>query len=386
MRKVLAILIFLAWPLSAWAGSGTSDNPMTLGAYASAVSTVPPFASTSTWNTPVANLTGTSFTSLGAQLSGFNAAISPWPQAGWVSIYYAQSSDPTVQIYYNPNIWTNIANGTWLISGNSPTVEAKIMAGATTTWGGHTFNQYSTADVTGATCVAPANYHAQTSNYWTPTPQVPASAIPSPGADSHMAVFQPNGWALETMGTIRLSNGNIVCMYASYTWPESYGTGFQNGRRASMIPNYAGVIRNGELISGTISHALSVDIGQNALKRQINWPAYTVDMNNSYSGAIPYGALLALPSSLNISTLGLTTPLGVAIANAAKTYGMYVVDASSNNEFVINSEVAASDLPGWSGPAQADLAAIMNVLQLVTFTPGADDSPLTPPTKLQLIN
>jgi hypothetical protein len=335
-----------------------------------APSTTAPFASSSTWKTPVANLTGALFTSLGSALSGTitNPTISPWPKAGWVSIYSAQSSDPVVQLYFNPDAWTNIANGAWLNSGNSPAVEAAIMAGSSTTWP-TTWNQYSTADVTGVTQVAPSSYHSQQSNYWSATPNVPATAVPAFGADGHMTVFQPNGWALETMGTIRLSNGNIACMYASYTWPGSNGTGYQNGRRASMVPNYAGLIRNGELASGTIAHALAVSLPENAIKRQINWPAYAVDMSNSYSGAVPYGALLALPPSLNISTLGLTTPLGSAIANAAKTYGMYVVDATAPGTFIVDTEVAASDLPGWSGPEQADLTAIIKALQLVAFTP-----------------
>lgn len=380
MNRVLVIfIIILAWPLSALArGSG----PTTLGANGNAVSFIRPFASKSVWNTPVANLPGISFTPLGTELNGFTVDISPWIRAGWVGIYYARSSDPTVKLYYNPNTWTNIANGIWKISGNSPTVEAEITAGVTTAWGGYTFNQYSTADVTGSTHTAPPGYHPQQSYYWTPTPKVPISAIPAPGADSHIAVFQPNGWVLETMGTIRMSNGNIVCMYASFTWSYSNGSGFQNGRRASMISNYAGVIRNGELTSGTISHAMSVDIGQNALKRQINWPAYSVDMNNRYTGTIPYGALLALPPNLNIATMGLKTPFGRAIAKAAKIYGMYVVDASSTNEFIINSEVAASDLPAYTWSEQCDLTAIVHALQLVTFTAGTDADPILPTSSL----
>jgi hypothetical protein len=149
-----------------------------------------------------------------------------------------------------------------------------------------------------------------------------------------------------------------------------------------MISNYAGVIRNGELTSGTISHAMSVDIGQNALKRQINWPAYSVDMNNRYTGTIPYGALLALPPNLNIATMGLKTPFGRAIAKAAQIYGMYVVDASSTNEFIINSEVAASDLPAYTWSEQCDLTAIVHALQLVTFTAGTDADPILPTSSL----
>jgi hypothetical protein len=48
---------------------------------------------------------------------------------------------------------------------------------------------------------------------------------------------------------------------------------------------------------------------------------------------------------------------------------MYVVDATAPGTFIVDTEVAASDLPGWSGPEQADLTAIIKALQLVAFTP-----------------
>jgi hypothetical protein len=222
------------------------------------------------------------------------------------------------------------------------------------------------------------NYHSQQNYYWTSTPNVPTSAVPAAGADGHLAVFQPNGWVLETFATIRLSNGNIVCGYAGYTWPQTNGSGFQSGRRATMIPNYAGVIRNGELTSGIIRHALALSLPQGAIKRQISWPAYAVDTSNNYSGTlIPFGALLVIPPSTTNSDLGIKTPLGAAIANAARTYGAYVVDSTAPGTSIFDTEVAASDLPSWSGLAEDDLQSIMNALELAIFTPGTDSVPMS---------
>ncbi len=358
--------------------TATSISDSTTSASASVV-IIPAqvFRATSPWNTPAANLPAVSYSPVGTAISGSvtNPSISPWSKAGWVAIYSAQVTDPTVQLYFNPNTWTNIANGTWLNSGNSPAVEATILASSSAAWP-TSWNYYSTTDVTGKSQLPPASYHLQQNYYWTPTPRLPASALPADGADGHLAVFQPNGWVLETFATIRLSNGDIVCGYASYTWSQSDGTGFQDGRRASMIPNYAGVIRNGELTSGIIRHALALSLPQKAIARTINWPAYAVDMNNSYSGsAIPFGALLVIPANITNATLGIKTPLGVAIANAVRTYGAYVVDSTSSGSIIFDTEAGATDLPPWSSAAEADLRSIINALELASVRPGRDSIP-----------
>jgi hypothetical protein len=149
-----------------------------------------------------------------------------------------------------------------------------------------------------------------------------------------------------------------------------------------MIPNYAGVIRNGELASGVIPHALALDLPQSAVKRQIRWPAYAVDTTNNYSGTlIPFGALLVIPPGITNADLGITTPLGTAIANALRTYGAYVVDSTDPGLSIFDTEVASTDLPSWSGPAEADLRSIMNALELATFTPGTDSLPTSQTSK-----
>lgn len=338
-----------------------------------------PFASGAIWNTPVASLPGASFSSVGTAISAVvtNPTISPWPGAGWVSVYQAQTTDPSVPVLYNASAEINLLNSTWKSSGNSGTVEAAILASSSATWPSN-WNIYSTTDVTGATHLAPTSYHLQQSYFWSPKANVPSAALPSPGADSHMAVFQPNGWVLETYATIILSTGQVVCLYASYTWPNTNGTGFQDGRRATMVPNYAGLIRNGEYTSGTIPHALALDLPPAAIKRAINFPALAVDDNNSYTGTvIPEGALLAIPSGTTNASLGITTTLGTIIANACRTYGAYLVDETGTAESIFDTSVDATDLPAYSGPEAADLQAIMNALQLVTFTAGTDTIPGT---------
>ena len=348
-----------------------------LAVSASAQTYTHPFASTSPWNTPVANLSGASYSSVGTQLSGNvnNPILSDWLQFS-TAIYQAKSTDPVTTLYYNVNAENNLVNGTWKSSGNSPTVEAAIIASSDQTWGGFGCNFYSTTDVTGATYACPSSFHSRANYYWSNTANLPTGALPAPGASAHMAVWQPNGWVLETFGTIILSNGNVVAVAASYSWPNSNGTGYQSGRRATMLPNYAGLMRQGESTAGGFNHALGLVLPPQAEHQAIAWPATTVDRSNFYTGTtIPMGGLLAIPAGTTNAALGITTTVGAQIANAMRTYGGYVTDTAGTNVFEFLEDSNATDLPAYSGPLAADLQAIVNSLQLVTFTPGTDSSP-----------
>jgi hypothetical protein len=92
-----------------------------------------------------------------------------------------------------------------------------------------------------------------------------------------------------------------------------------------LIPNYAGLIREGEVASGSIEHALACTFPAALLAPRVVFPATAFDMNDGYKGTVPMGALLALPASLDLSSLKLS-PGGLVIARAAQRYGIYVVD------------------------------------------------------------
>jgi hypothetical protein len=323
-----------------------------------------PFSDDSPWNTPVAKYKSVAQRATTA-FSGFMPAMSNWPGALWVSMYQAKPSDPTVNLYYNADAWINVANGRWKRSGNSTAIEAEIRAGMNQKWDGYQGNMYSTT--TAGISALPTSYHKRESTYWTLQPRVPANALPSTDADGHMTVFQPNGWALEMLAPIRLSNGDIVTLFASYTDPTGLGVGDANGRRASMVPNYAGLLRDGELGSGHIAHALVVGVGPEALAKSVVWPATAMDRETSnYRGPLPMGAFLTIPAGVDIAKLGLQTPQGRTLAKAAQEYGMYVTDQTGPRYFLILSEKNSSDVPAWNGPLDQDLRAIMAQLQVTT--------------------
>lgn len=69
-------------------------------------------------------------------------------------------------------------------------------------------------------------------------------------------IYQPNGLVLECYAAVVCANGDVICEMAGFTDPTGDGTGANNGRTASLLNCYAGLIRAGEVASGRISHAM----------------------------------------------------------------------------------------------------------------------------------
>lgn len=114
--------------------------------------------------------------------------------------------------------------------------------------------------------------------------------------------------------------------------------GARTGTSASGVAGMFGLLRGHEVNAAgyKIQHALQMALdGQGKcgmmLKKQAVWPAVSTDgfcKSGGYcTGAIPYGALLALPPSVNVDSLGLSEP-GKRLAKALQDYGVYVVDNS----------------------------------------------------------
>jgi hypothetical protein len=107
------------------------------------------------------------------------------------------------------------------------------------------------------------------------------------------------------------------------------------------------------------------------------WPANSEDGNATYEGSIPMGSLFAIPSSVNLNSLGLS-PGGLAVAKAMRDYGVYIVDASEN--FTLFAEPSAENL---LTAARADLETLRAQLRPVTnntpSTPGGGGTPIAAP-------
>lgn len=322
-----------------------------------------PFSATSRWNTPITGYSNVTWASTSA-MSGFGTFFSTWSKSGWSSVSQATDADPLVTLYFNYDAWRNVKSGAWKRSGNSAAVEKQIRASSDQAWRSYQGNQYSTTDPSGYKM--PAVFHKRTDPYWSLKARVPANALPTPNADGHMTIFQPNGWVLETYATIKLSNGDLVSIFASYTDGRGDGTGAANGRRAAMIPNYAGLIRNGEISSGQISHAMALILGPEALAKAVVWPAAAMDRSPSnYTGSLPMGTMLAIKPTVDVNSLGLSTTAGKIIAKAAQTYGFVVVDRGGSKAFHVATEQQAADVPGSSSGLKSDLAKIRDRLSIV---------------------
>jgi hypothetical protein len=395
----------------AYNGSGNSNFTNAASATTLANSSPPPtadrdwrlwpFSSTSPWNYPIGN--GARYASV--SLTSITASISfkQWTS----SVVIASSSDPVTNVRYGswggstPSTWTYLHNGGDGCFVSPSTLDPKTFQPVSTiknyAFGQSALppflaNYYSTINSPSTTRVWPASLHASQLDYYTSI-NMPTGACGSPDSDGMMSVIQPTGWALDTYATVTLDDQTLLASMGSFVDLKGDGTGYWNGRRASMIPSLAGLIRKGELASGRIPHALAVTISPTVLKEQAIWPASAFDMNSGYSGALPMGSLLGIPPWVNIDGLGLT-PLGKVIARAAQNYGIFIVDRTGGPGINILSELGNPDIGtaavGATGSypntawikSDVDLQIIKNNLQLITnntpITPGGGGAPRQP--------
>lgn len=346
-----------------------------------------PFTQNSPWNMPIGS--GAQYapvSGLGTLPSGLN-----YNDAWTSSIVIATSSDPVSPIVFKPAVgassnWNFLSSG-GKVCGNSAPVEAELMANVFTAvpfqW-----NYYSTTVATNSNLWSiPSTVQPATVKY-TPSVHLPRGACPSPDMDALMSVFQPNGLVLDTYNTVVTSGGTIISSMASFVDARGDGTGLSNGRRASLIPSFAGLIRKGEIGTGSIPHALAAEMPQSMLQPKAVWPAMAFDRNNSYTGRLPMGALLAIPSWVDIDTLGLS-PQGRIIAQAAQDYGVYVVDSDGAGITFLaeldNPEIrwdGNSSYPPWWRDMELIVANLEQVTNNTPSTPGGGGArrvPMAPP-------
>jgi hypothetical protein len=368
--------------------AGASSVPFSL-----AVSTAPtgptrdwrywPFSGSSPWNQSIGSdaqyIPASGRSSLGVGLNYDDRWTS--------SIVIATDTDPLVPIVFGPaagpqSMWNFLANG-GLTCGNGATVDAALDSLAVGGLPPFSANYYSTLSTPNTNLwVLPANYQPASQNFQS-VANLPAGSCPSPDTDALMAVFQPNGQVLDTINSV-VTNGGIVTSMASFVDAKGDGTGFTNGRRASMIPSFAGLIRTGEISSGLIPHAMAALITQTMLQSAAVWPAAAFDRSNNYSGTLPMGTLLAIPPTVDVTALGLS-PQGLVMARAAQNYGVYLVD-SGGGGLTFLAQLGDPEIR-WDGTATSppwwrDVEIIAGTLQWVinnsATTPGGGGTPRAP--------
>jgi hypothetical protein len=180
--------------------------------------------------------------------------------------------------------------------------------------------------------------------------KIPSGAAPASGTDHHMTCVQPKG------AIAAISNYAMYGFYGvtkttnappdTYT-NGSYGT---NGPfdltaysthydgRASSILQMGGLMRSGEVVAGVIPHAIAAALNVGSMAPGFIWPASSQDSNTSgYTGTTHMGAVLGIPSSVQLSSLGLTAG-GLMLATALQDYGAIVVDTGGSDGVIFYAE------------------------------------------------
>jgi len=162
-------------------------------------------------------------------------------------------------------------------------------------------------------------------------------------------------------------------------------SGFQGAHGGSMLSGFGGDIRLGELTgTGPIQHVtkLVIDMAVNGTQSGggLRWPASAADSYYNSGGPPGYGtiggggplqmgSLLAIPASVNINSLGLTTSYGLKLAQSWQNYGAYVVDDAYDSGAWTASGVAMEagvSAQVWSTNFENDLHALYAQLALIT--------------------
>lgn len=208
-------------------------------------------------------------------------------------------------------------------------------------------------------------------------PDSAVAAAPSDG-DQHLHVIDPGRQFVDECWIAqRVASGDWTCVY--HVRNDLRGSGIlEGGVRAYGGSAIAGLIRTSELQSGAILHALAFAVPHSSMRQGPVWPANEQDGNSSdYAGHLPMGSFVAIPQTVNLDTLGLSSQ-GLVIARALRDYGAYLVDGSAN--FVFSAEPSAENL---LPSARADINRIRNELRIVTnntpSSPGGGGSPVAPP-------
>lgn len=150
------------------------------------------------------------------------------------------------------------------------------------------------------------------------------------GIDRMVGIIQPDGHSgWEIYGMNRMSDGGWSSDRAVLT--DLRDDGMSEGLRGSGVSFYVGLIRAEEVARLSIRHALAVALPLEMLQHGPVWPAWREDRSgeSSYAGTIPVGSLLAIPADVDFTALELS-PEGLALANALRDYGAYVLGSSAN--------------------------------------------------------
>ena len=316
---------------------------------------------------------------LPAGFSDLEINISSWfgsAKASSPALWKASTADPKVRVLFNLQSWSKVAQGAWKRIKNSPAVESNILATSSAMYplssspfGASSKYYYMTTSGSGTGWyppVPPAINSQPAPSTMGLSIYAPKKAVPAADSDGYFAIFQPDGSVLECYSGIVLSSGAIVCgtYNVTYSWSDLKGS--QGGVMASMVPVYAGLIRQSDMESGTIAHALNVCLSPTQLTAAFKSPAVSFD-RTGYSGTLPMGTRLVLPRAIDLKTHAFSSKVGAMVAEAAQNYGAFVLDRGGPNGFTIRAEQQMTD-PEFTHPfdpgTQKDLDWVLGHLKV----------------------
>lgn len=229
-------------------------------------------------------------------------------------------------------------------------------------------------------------------------PMPDSYTVPSDNTNSCAAFLQADGRTISQCQPLArcsaAGNGTSIIAMADV---DLYGTGITGSHGGSKLSAFGGSIRLGELRPGQtgMPHALKINVDsiywfayQSATG--FRWPATTADSgyfsdygtsnHGQYSGML-MGALMAIPQTVNLATLGLLGEPGTQLAWTLQNYGAYIVDGTGGAGFYFSAEngpagnvatqfqadwgIAFEDRMNSNTSWTNDVNTCMNALQLV---------------------
>ncbi len=177
---------------------------------------------------------------------------------------------------------------------------------------------------------------------------------------NHALVLQRQSCMIYELYSAKFS-GNVLSAYSGAAW--TLNEPFQPlppntpSAMSSGLSLYAGMIRWEEIAAGRIDHALNWaapagTTSQWAFVRPAS-DAAGIPYNGSTYYSLPFGARLRLRASFNISKFA---PQSRAIAEAMKSYGIYLADTANTNE--LYNSIALDGSSHWNA---TDLAALQQI-------------------------
>jgi len=189
---------------------------------------------------------------------------------------------------------------------------------------------------------------------------MPANMLIPNGRGNNSAVFLASDkrTLIHTQPFSRCTTGGYATSWATFTTVDLYADGRQGSHGATKLSAIGGSLRLGELRPGTQPprHALKVNVDARVVLYPCKvktdcyrWPALSADsyavgtygsLGTNVPSAMRMGALLALPSSVDINKIGLESMPGMMLAWTLQNYGAYIVDDTTGANFALNAEIS----------------------------------------------